>query len=61
MTMTGSRADWGRGLIEDYRANGEPTTGPLVGRQVLLLTTKGSKTGVDRTTPSCTPWTTIRS
>lgn len=39
------------GLIEDYRANGKPTSGPFVGRQVLLLTTKGAKSGRDRTSP----------
>jgi deazaflavin-dependent oxidoreductase (nitroreductase family) len=39
------------GLIEDYRANGKPTKGPFVGRQVLLLTTKGAKTGNQRTKP----------
>ena len=43
--------DWNRGLIEDYRANGKPTKGPFVGRQVLLLTTKGAKTGAERTNP----------
>jgi len=43
--------DWNRGLIEDYRANGKPTKGPFVGRDVLLLTTKGAKTGASRTNP----------
>lgn len=43
--------DWNRGLIEDYRANGKPTKGPFVGRQVLLLTTKGAKSGTERTNP----------
>ena len=38
-------------LIEDYRANGKPTKGPFVGRQVLLLTTKGKKTGTQHTKP----------
>lgn len=46
-----SRAAWGHPLIEDYRAHGKVTQGPFVGRQVLLLTTKGSKTGEPRTTP----------
>jgi deazaflavin-dependent oxidoreductase (nitroreductase family) len=49
--MPASRAAWNHGLIDDYRANGKPTEGPFVGRQVLLLTTKGAKTGEDRTTP----------
>src|SRR4051794_27090639 len=51
MTTSTSRAAWNHGLIDDYRANGRPTQGPFVGRQVLLLTTKGSKTGEDRTSP----------
>jgi len=42
---------WNDDLIEDYRANGKPTKGPFVGRQVLLLTTKGKKTGAERTNP----------
>lgn len=39
------------GLIEDFRANGKVTKGPFVGRDVLLLTTKGAKSGVERTSP----------
>jgi len=42
---------WNDDLIADYRANGKPTKGPFVGRQVLLLTTKGKKTGTARTNP----------
>ncbi len=42
---------WNDELIADYRANGKPTKGPFVGRQVLLLTTKGAKSGADRTVP----------
>ena len=42
---------WNDDLIADYRANGKPTKGPFVGRQVLLLTTKGKKTGTVRTNP----------
>ena len=38
-------------LIVDYRAHGKPTTGPFVGRQLLLLTTVGAKTGAERTSP----------
>ena len=44
-------AGFNEGLIEDYRANGKPTKGPFVGRQVLLLTTKGAKSGQERTNP----------
>lgn len=39
-------------LIDDFRANsGRVTSGPFVGRQLLLLTTHGARTGVERTTP----------
>jgi deazaflavin-dependent oxidoreductase (nitroreductase family) len=39
------------GLIEDFRAHGKVTAGPFLGRDVLLITTKGAKTGADRTNP----------
>ena len=42
---------WNDALIDDYRKNGKPTSGPFLGRQVLLITTKGAKTGTERTTP----------
>ena len=51
MSTVPSRAAWNEGVIADYRANGRATQGPFVGRNLLLLTTKGSKTGADRTTP----------
>jgi deazaflavin-dependent oxidoreductase (nitroreductase family) len=38
-------------LINDVRQHGTPTDGPFKGRQVLLLTTIGAKTGTIRTTP----------
>ena len=39
-------SDWNRGLIDDLRAHeGHATSGPFVGRQVLILTTTGAKTG----------------
>ncbi len=39
-------------LIEDIRTNsGKVTSGPFQGRQVLLLTTTGARTGEARTTP----------
>ncbi|HEV8547038.1 MAG TPA: nitroreductase/quinone reductase family protein [Candidatus Limnocylindrales bacterium] len=38
-----------RGLIEDMRAhNGAITSGPMAGRPLLLLTTKGAKSGEER-------------
>jgi deazaflavin-dependent oxidoreductase (nitroreductase family) len=39
------------GLIQDFRAHGKVTKGPFVGRDVLLLTTKGAKSGLERTNP----------
>jgi deazaflavin-dependent oxidoreductase (nitroreductase family) len=44
--------DFNRSLIEDMRAHGgRPTSGPFVGRQVLVLTTTGARTGETRETP----------
>ena len=51
MTTPTSRAAWNHGLIDDYREHGKVTQGPFVGRQVLLLTTTGSRTGEPRTSP----------
>jgi deazaflavin-dependent oxidoreductase (nitroreductase family) len=39
-----------RGLVEDMRAHGGAiTSGPMAGRPLLLLTTKGAKSGEKRT------------
>ena len=44
--------DFNRDLIEDMRAHkGKATSGPFVGRDVLILTTKGAKSGETRVTP----------
>jgi deazaflavin-dependent oxidoreductase (nitroreductase family) len=38
-----------RAVVADMRANnGEVTTGPMAGRPLLLLTTRGAKTGAQR-------------
>src|SRR5262245_32930807 len=50
-TTAPDRAAWNHGLIDDYRAHGKPTVGHFVGRQVLLLTTTGAKSGEQRTSP----------
>jgi deazaflavin-dependent oxidoreductase (nitroreductase family) len=43
---------WNDSVIEDFRAhNGQITQGMFKGRSLLLLTTKGAKTGLDRTNP----------
>ena len=40
------------GLIADFRAHaGQATSGPFVGRPLLLLTTEGARTGTTRTVP----------
>ena len=38
-------------IIEEFRANGGETFGPFKGRNLLLLTTTGAKSGEARTTP----------
>lgn len=41
---------WTRTLLEDMRAHGGvPSSGPFAGRKLLVLTTKGAKTGAPRT------------
>ena len=39
-------------VIDDFRAHaGQITSGPFTGRSLLLLTTKGAKSGDERTSP----------
>jgi deazaflavin-dependent oxidoreductase (nitroreductase family) len=50
--MGTSFQDFNRGLIADMRANGgKPTGGPFMGRDVLILTTRGAKSGEVRENP----------
>ena len=43
---------WNDSIIAQFRANGgQMTSGPFAGRTLLLLTTKGAKTGAERTSP----------
>jgi deazaflavin-dependent oxidoreductase (nitroreductase family) len=51
MSTSPSRGAWNQALIDDYREHGEATEGFFVGKQLLLLTTTGAKTGEQRTTP----------
>jgi deazaflavin-dependent oxidoreductase (nitroreductase family) len=47
-----SYGDFNRNLIADLRAHhGKATSGPFVGRDVLILTTKGAKSGEERENP----------
>jgi len=43
--------DFNRNLIEDIRAHGKATSGPFVGKDVLILTTKGARSKEERSTP----------
>ena len=38
-------------LMKDVREHGQARSGPFVGRKVLILTTKGAKSGEERSTP----------
>jgi deazaflavin-dependent oxidoreductase (nitroreductase family) len=50
--MSTSFGDFNKGLIADLRAHGgEATSGPFKGRDVLILTTRGAKSGVSRENP----------
>ena len=55
MSTTGERssyAGFNEQLIADMRAHGgKPTSGPFLGRQVLILTTVGAKSGEVRENP----------
>jgi deazaflavin-dependent oxidoreductase (nitroreductase family) len=45
-------SSFNEGLIADFRANGgRATSGPFVGRELLLLTTVGARSGEVRTVP----------
>jgi len=47
-----SFGDFNKNLIADLRANhGKATSGPFMGRDVLILTTKGARSGEHRETP----------
>ena len=50
--MSANYNDFNRNLIADLRANrGKATSGPFLGRDVLIVTSKGAKTGEPRETP----------
>jgi deazaflavin-dependent oxidoreductase (nitroreductase family) len=46
-----SFADFNKNLIADLRTNGKPTSGPFLGKHVLILTTRGAKSGETRENP----------
>ncbi len=43
--------DWNTSIIEEFRANGGKVGGPFEGGTLLLLTTKGAKSGKERVSP----------
>ena len=43
--------DWNRQVIEEFRANGGKVGGPFQGGTLLLLTSKGAKSGQPRINP----------
>lgn len=52
MSTTAEYTDFTQKLISDFRANaGQLPSGPFKGRDLLLLTTTGARTGLRRTTP----------
>jgi deazaflavin-dependent oxidoreductase (nitroreductase family) len=43
--------DWNKGIIEEFRANGGKVGGQFKGAPLLILKTKGAKTGLERANP----------
>jgi deazaflavin-dependent oxidoreductase (nitroreductase family) len=47
-----SYEDFNRGVMDDLRTNrGKATSGPFAGRELLILTTRGAKTGKNSENP----------
>jgi deazaflavin-dependent oxidoreductase (nitroreductase family) len=44
-------SNWNRQIIEEFRTNGGKVGGPYEGASLLLLTTRGKRSGKPRTTP----------
>ena len=57
-TSVSTFGDFNSNLVKEIRSHpkGEVTSGPFKGRNVLLLTTKGAKSGEQRTTPLVYSW-----
>ena len=51
MRNAGRVADWNKGIIEEFRANGGKVGGYFDGATVLLLHTIGRRSGKDHVTP----------
>jgi deazaflavin-dependent oxidoreductase (nitroreductase family) len=46
-----SPADWNQSIINEFRANGGKVGGMFAGRTLLILHTRGAKSGEERVTP----------
>jgi deazaflavin-dependent oxidoreductase (nitroreductase family) len=44
-------SDFNQNVIEEFRANGGVVGGPFEGAPMILVTHKGAKSGIERTTP----------
>src|SRR5260221_10326152 len=44
-------SDWNKATIEEFRANKGKVGGPFAGANLLLLHTKGAKSGLERVNP----------
>ncbi|MET8877373.1 nitroreductase family deazaflavin-dependent oxidoreductase [Nocardia sp. NPDC004604] len=44
--------DWNKNIIEEFRTNSGKVGGPFEGKDLLLLTTTGAKSGLPRTNPT---------
>jgi deazaflavin-dependent oxidoreductase (nitroreductase family) len=49
--MSDDARSWNEKIIDEFRANGGVVGGPFEGRQLVLLTMVGAKSGQRRTTP----------
>ncbi len=49
--MSDAMNDFNQRIIEEFRANAGVVGGPFTGAPMLLLTTTGAKTGIERTMP----------
>jgi deazaflavin-dependent oxidoreductase (nitroreductase family) len=47
----GAINEWNKSIIDEFRGNGGRVGGPFEGRPMVLVTIKGRKTGIPRTTP----------
>jgi deazaflavin-dependent oxidoreductase (nitroreductase family) len=54
--MSSNFHDFNRNLVADVRKHGKPTSGPFLGRDVLILTTRGARSGEERSTPLVYSW-----